>query len=569
MDLKKYKSEMSRVYPDRKFTEDTLSALKSRQHKPKKHDFRVLKTVGGIGLSAAVLCGAFLGAGAVRSLFDGIEPDRTDSTEQAVDILVDEKPELNDNDRIEATETTLSATPLASNPNYTIKVTTPDGKVALNEDTTIEEMLAVGALVVTDNGPLGMQSFCEAARKQKNGEAFEFILAQTGGGNIYTYYDVNAEGDIEKHWTYNHQKYFHTERRGNVEEWFDYFASNLQWTNELPYVALYGNTGCGFATISNLLDVTCFDKEERKQMYFDAAVSDEFYPILGLVYNDQSPAAFRLNYFAEKIEKGVQYASVQFTDITTTNDHDEVYYSIEYVNGKYSIFTMTDGIDGKFDTQYFDGFEIVPEYDANYKLRRLSMVFDNGEVSYSFKMSTDTEADIMAYVENNTYLYTADWFVGNNAGYSVKPEYSAFELEFDQEWVRTAIKHPNTEGLLVINQEYSTDTVIACEVEDYRFNGNSKNIYLRGIDEPLGINSQGDKFVLGDIMIYCNTEKHPVKEMPDGKQYVFLSRYYLQNTLNPKVEKAEENESGDVFRIDLFEWYTESMSEDKLVVYPE
>ncbi|MBQ7835060.1 MAG: hypothetical protein IJ385_04690, partial [Ruminiclostridium sp.] len=157
MDLKKYKSEMSRVYPDKRFVEETLTAVKNRQHKPKKHDFRVLKTVGGIGLSAAVLCGAFLGAGAVRSLFDGIEPVETDSTEQTVDILVDEKPELDDNDRIEATDTTLSATPLASNPAYTVKVNTPDGKVALNEDTTIEEMLAVGTLVVTDNGPLGMQ----------------------------------------------------------------------------------------------------------------------------------------------------------------------------------------------------------------------------------------------------------------------------------------------------------------------------------------------------------------------------------------------------------------------------
>lgn len=566
MDLKKYKSEMSRVYPDKRFVEETLTAVKNRQHKPKKHDFRVLKTVGGIGLSAAVLCGAFLGAGAVRSLFDGIEPDLTDSTEQTVDILVDEKPELNDNDRIDATDTTLSATPLASNPAYTVKVNTPDGKVALNEDTTIEEMLAVGALVVTDNGPLGMRNFCEAARKQKNGEAFEFILAHTGYGNIYTYYDVNAEGDIEKHWTYNHQKYFYIEKQGHVEERFDYFASSLQWTNELPSLGLYGNTGVGFATISNILDVTCFDKEERKQMYFDAAISDEFHPILGLVYNDESPAAFRLNYFAEKIEKGVQYASVQFTDITTTNDHDEVYYSIEYVNGKYSIFTMTDGLDGKFDTQYFDSFEIVPEYDANYKLRRLSMMFDNGEVSYSFKMSTNTEADIMTYVGNNTRLYTSDWFVGNNAGYSEKPEHSAFESEFDWEWIRAATKHPNTEGLLVINQEYSTDTVIACEVEDYRFNTDAKNVYLRGTDQPIGTNAQGDIFRIDDILITSNSEEHLVKEMPDGKQYVFLSRYYLQNTFYASVEKVEKSENGDIFEIDLHTWHN---SDSQLIKYPE
>lgn len=566
MDLKKYKSEMSRAYPDRKFVEDTLSAVKNRQHKPKKHDFRVLKTVGGIGLSAAVLCGAFLGAGAVRSLFDGIEPDLTDSTEQAVDILVDEDPELNDNDRIEANETTLSATPLASNPAYTVKVNTPDGKVALNEDTTIEEMLAVGALVVTDDGPLGMQYFCEAARKQKNGEAFEFILAHTGYGNIYTYYDVNEEGDIEKYWTYNHQKYFYIEKQGQVEVRFNYFASSLQGTNELPCVGLYGNTGVGFATTSNILDVTCFDKEERKQMYFDAAISDEFYPILGLVYNDESPAAFRLNYFAEKIEKGVQYASVQFTDITTTSDYDEIYYSIEYVNGKYSIFTMTDGLDGKFDTQYFDGFEIVPEYDANYKLRKLSMVFDNGEVSYSFKMSTDTEADIMVYVGDKTHLYTSDWFAGNNGGYSEKPEYSAFENEFDCEWVLAATKHPNTEGLLVINQEYSTDTVIACEVDDYRFNTDTKNVYLRGTDEPIGTNAQGDIFRIDDILITSNSEEHLVKEMPDGKQYVFLSRYYLQNTFYASVEKVEESENGDIFEIDLHTWHN---SDSELIKYPE
>ena len=57
--------------------------------------------------------------------------------------------------------------------------------------------------------------------------------------------------------------------------------------------------------------------------------------------------------------------------------------------------------------------------------------------------------------------------------------------------------------------------------------------------------------------------------MPDGKQYVFLSRYYLQNTFYASVEKVEESENGDVFEINLQTWHPSDMDDDGLIRYYE
>ena len=69
MNLEKYRSEMNGKHPDRAVTEITLSRAKREIEKPKG---QLLKNIGAFGLSAAVLVGAFFGAGAVRSLFKDI-----------------------------------------------------------------------------------------------------------------------------------------------------------------------------------------------------------------------------------------------------------------------------------------------------------------------------------------------------------------------------------------------------------------------------------------------------------------------------------------------------------------
>ena len=79
MNLEKYKSEMLKKSPDRSTVEITLSQAKRSLEKPKSN---IWKSIGAVGLSAAVLVGAFFGAGAVRSLFKDINADYEETTEE-------------------------------------------------------------------------------------------------------------------------------------------------------------------------------------------------------------------------------------------------------------------------------------------------------------------------------------------------------------------------------------------------------------------------------------------------------------------------------------------------------
>ena len=85
MNPEKYKNEMSRQYPDRAIVEITLAQAKKKVV-PEKKNHRFLKAVGGVGLSAAVLVGAFFGAGAVRGMFKDINTEEADITEEIKEV---------------------------------------------------------------------------------------------------------------------------------------------------------------------------------------------------------------------------------------------------------------------------------------------------------------------------------------------------------------------------------------------------------------------------------------------------------------------------------------------------
>lgn len=511
MNLERYKTEMSRNIPDRKFVEDTLDAIKNNSAKSKIDKRQVLKTAGGLSLTAAVLCGAVIGGGAVRSLFEGIEPIET---EQTTDVLIEKPVEENEEetDRITATDKELSVSPLASNPKYTLKTVTADGQVSLNEDTTVEEMLACGVTVTTENGYLGMEYLCKALHKQKNGEPFSFIFGENINGNSYDYYVVDSQGNAEKFWEYEHEKYF----------------SITKWLNSLAHFGLYqyhngeagakitiNDTSMGIVTITDTLAVSGYEKEERKQIFFDKLTNygehKSMRPVLGIKYNDNFPGAFRFNYFVDLIEKGEKYASVQFTDITTTEEYDECYYSVEYVNGVYSVFTMKDGLNGTFDTQYFDGYTISDNY----------LIFDNGEVRYSFMMSLTPYED---YIDTEGVLHIFDEFSGWGNYYNYYSGDRKLDIPYDYYWFNEKTQAVDLKEVLVINEEYSTENVYACEVNTYTFDNRNRYECAEMAVNPmvLGVDPNGGIYEVNKIFYYEHWDEHIAVQMPDGKYYLML-----------------------------------------------
>lgn len=532
MNLEKYKSEMNGKYPDRAVTEIALSRAKREAEKPKG---QLLKNIGAFGLSAAVLVGAFFGAGAVRSLFKDInrqEAEETTITEgiSETDPVITETNEQDG--RIIATDEYLAATPL-SNPKYTVKANTPDGKVSLDEHTTIEEMLACGVPVVTEDGLLGTEYLCEAFRKYRNYENFEFIIADTlEGANRYSYYNYTTnksdyrEGyeDNVLYRVYKH-KYgqsittysglggnsFAELRAGDMEGAAAIVLDNFYNSEMLDNV--------GIITTYDTYGVTGFDKEVRKQMYFDdLTVSEDtrMPDIVNIIYNGECYGKYRMNLFLEKIENGAQYAGVQYTDITTTDEYDERVYSIEYCNGVYSIFTMTDGLDGKFDTRYFDGYAVTDGV----------VVFDNGEVKYTFMLSENVEADVEKYGDNLREELNM-WYPNNNAVDHLK-------LIHDFEYTRTLYKAA-VEDLLVINEEQSKDGYNALEVEIYSA-GDYQEAELKldmSKDRVIGTSNNGSRFILNSVMIFRRGDEEPIVTLgTDGRFYVMYTDAQLEALKN-------------------------------------
>lgn len=513
MNLEKYKAEMSRNYPDRKFVENTLSAIKNNRRQSGIDKKQVLKTIGGIGLTAAVLGGAVIGGGMVRSLFSHIETDNTQPVE--ITLATEEAPEppqIEENKGIIATDEELLATPLASNPMYTVKATTPEGKVSLDENTTVSDALACGVPVWTDNGYVGMRYLCEALRKYKNGEPFEFIAAAINSGTTgYDYYNVDAEGNV-KYRYYDHTNYFSITTYNNDARKFAFYTGREpepRWGVTLTPEKI---VNMGVLTIYDLLNETCFDKDDRRELFYYNITHDENLKyVAGYIYKDDCIGKHMMNRFIEAIESGADSAGVQYTDITGTDEYDERYYSIEYCDGVYSVFTMTDGFNGIFDTQYFDGYTISDN----------RVIFDNGEVSYSFGLSLTPEEDAKNYPSGNYFI--GGWY--NNI-------YSEDDLEFsvDSVWLKESISK-NIKDYLTINEEYSGDGIYACEVEDYQYNllqSSIRRMYLKVNEEAVGENALGEKYMFNEIQIrFQDTAFEPV-EMPDGKLYAMLTEEQLE-----------------------------------------
>lgn len=546
MNLERYKTEMSRHTPDRKFVENTLDIIKNNRTESKIDKKQIIKTIGGLSLTAAVLCGAVIGGGAVRSLFQSIEPI---DTEQTADTYTQEPvtEEAVETEEITATDKELLVSPLAANPKYTLKAVNADGKVSLDDETTVEEMLACGVPVVTEHGNLGMEYFCKALQKQKNRQAFSFIMGDVVSGNNYDYYEINNYGGLDKFWQYNHSNYF------SITKWNGYmtsgsFAGYEEKNGEAGASICLANSDNGIVSIVDTLAVSGYDKEMRKQMFFGSVTAEADHrsikPTLGIKYNDKFPGAFRLNYFIKNIENGAEYAGVQFTDITTTDEYDECYYSIEYVNGTYIVFTMKDGLNGTYDTQYFDGYTVTDNI----------LTFDNGTAAYSFEMSKTPVEDYNATEELIRITDKFSAYGYYNFGNALS-DAGPLDIVYDSRWFKNEIKKADLINVLVINEEYSTEDKFACAVQQCDMSDGGSS-YAKLCTNPLEIGSSpnGTIYKIGKATVHGYNHADYLKVMPDGKFYAMLTAREIEELKDHSwvIDSAVGNGSGTVNTIEVY-----------------
>ncbi|MBQ8614336.1 MAG: hypothetical protein IJ416_09000 [Ruminiclostridium sp.] len=527
MNLENYKKEMSCYYPDRKFVENTLEAVKNNRRKSRVDKRQIMKTVGGFSLTAAVLCGAVIGGGAVRSLFDDIPPRETEYTQETV---TEEAPVEEDlTNRITETEDQLLVTPLAYNPKYTIKADTPQGQVSMDDTTTISEILACGIPVATEYGNLGMRYACEIIRKYINGTAeLDFIIANAQNGRTYYRYTLNndptaypyGEWDTFQEKCYEHLGYLSiTTTTDNGPLFALHSAEDQIYLGELlnTSVPIY------IPTVYEQLKVSAYDKETGRQKLFSHLCE---VGAISFIYDGNCRGAYRMNRFIDFVEGGKECAAVQFTDISGGNDYDERFYSIEYCGGVYSIFTMTDGINGVFDTQYFDGYTVSDN----------TVTFDNGTVSYTFPLSKTPEEDQKRYGDSaqTNDMYTT--YHNTQAYYGLREFYDTLYVSELTE---------NIKDYLVINEEYSGLGKYAFEVQNYisvEAGYYSNTAYLKFNDPRNG------KYVINSIHVPYYAHEPKPEPYPDGKLYVRLSEKELLRTYPQNIKYSITD---DKFHVDL------------------
>ena len=391
-------------------------------------------------------------------------------------------------------------------------------------------MIACGVPVETEYGLLGMQYLCEALKKYKDHEAFEFIFANTliDIGNHYDYYNYDASDKLydvnynanqcdTTYWEYQHRGYL------SVNKYVDNNQHFAEWMEEVNggtagislCAANWQSNKYGIVTIYDTLGHTAETIEEKKERFYEKMTTrttidnDLRMPLLSIIYNGKCPGKFRMNNFIKNIENGAEYAGVQYTDITTTEEYDERYYSIEYCNGVYSIFTMTNGFDGVFDTQYFDGYTVLDN----------EVVFSNENVRYTFALSETPEAD-MALYDGLIHVYDC-------LKYGFYTDFSHASSNLNISYDIRYIEQMYNEKLMdciVINEEYSENGFNAVKLSKYSYDHDYAlaALYLDPLKSHLFTAEDGAVYWLHEINYETYDRGFTVIER-DGDHYIMLS----------------------------------------------
>lgn len=392
MNLEKYRDQMAERFPSAGFTEETLSNLKNRNGRLRLP----LKAVGkGLG-TAAVLTAAAFTIVAGTNFFRGIFAPIRESDPPSEEVRE------------------LSPTPLA-NPDHALKAVTENGTITLDENATAEEMIAAGAVVDGAFGFVGYRQICELFRALRAGEEYELILATLPYNPYLSSYreyqrvKLNADGTVDgKTYRYEEDKQYLTTYP------FERARSSYHYGAAMGYIS--AETGCektmdspldlpfgmalniytpssafvgvsGYITVcsvSDYLAVTGFSDERAVEIYMTVMEHLPDLPGINLLYGGEYSSPEQLPLFLALAEsEDVDYCSTTILSIAPLSEtadeagnarYGECFYALEYLNGRYRIFTMKNGFEGEYDEQLFDRYTV-----ANGEL-----IFENGNVTYRF-----------------------------------------------------------------------------------------------------------------------------------------------------------------------------------------
>lgn len=532
MDLEKYREQMSAKTPGRSFAEETLQNIKNGRSKSNIPFEAIAKKAGTFGLGAAVLVGVVAGAGIIGGAFR--KPIPREDPSVTFDVLLSEESDPDCLKTIITDENGIKMTPLA-NPNHTLKVGTEDGRIALDENTTAEELVACGVVLNCGESYVGWEQVCRALRDVRAGLGTELIISalpdEESGCREYIYEKINADATSDKK-VYKHNG----EHLSTITSDFSWYGGNgagyavgryYNITNINGYFfreglgdkTIYVGMGYGdpvgdnwftIPSISDMLDVTGLDGETARQRYFENLL---YVDGVNVMYNGKMTRPELLNDFVAAAESGeASYFSTTLTDITKTDEYEERFYAIERIGGGYRVFTMTDGFEGRFNTQYFDSFTIEDN----------ELVFDNGDVRYSFPMSGEHNEEENS---DSRIEYSIDMAQNPDKGFE--------KMTVDPEYIYTLISDPN--NCFEISDEYSDSEAYAIRVisaddgeriasvydeqTEFLYTG-TRPIKKLTLAAPV---SEG-KYKFSPAAFEIDESKCDIREMPDGNSYFMLPK---------------------------------------------
>lgn len=644
MNLEKYKEQMSERFPSGKFTEETLFNLKNGRSKIRVPMEAIAKGTGAAALLTAAAFTIVAGASFFRGVFG-----TTDDPAQTFNVFVEDVPEQEE----------PSVTPLA-NPDHAVRINTENGQVAMDENTTPEEMLACGAVLDQAHGLVGYEQICRLLRAFRHGESAELVVAKISntmllegkdeGQRTYYYVGLNADGTV------NGKTYFYKNRESYLETYP--FERNGNGALSNRYVKLGNCTACVYCptdderlmihagmalrlgacgaylpicTISDLLRVTGYDGETLRERYYTILSHASGLAGVNILYQGKLSAPKQLYYFISQTkDEDVYCCSTTITDLTKTDEYEECFYALEYVGGRFRIFTMKNGFEGEFDTQEFDGFTLendflvfrneTTEYRFPYSYEET--IGENARIGYQELRDTTNEASqmtpyniweisgstaISSYIgissnqsavnlhgsktkdeEEEAYLIITDPYIPYGNTLYIRSETDRAEkalfqpIGIDQNYFLEWISHP--ENYLNILDEYSDESTIAVEIKDveetdqtiwsYTIEGGyvwGTRPYAAFTAEPP--TPSGKYRLLSGASFYLPADQCDIREMPDGKTCIMLPRTFPNDRagLSCSIKTLSITENGDAVRFDLEieqEWrYVDSA--EYLAAHPE
>lgn len=645
MNLDKYKEQMSERFPSGSFTEETLFNLKNGRSKSRVPLKAAVKATGAAALLTAAAFTIVAGASFLRGVFGA-----SDDPAQTFNIFVEDVPEQEER----------SMTPLA-NPDHAVRINTENGRlVALDENTTPEEMLACGAVLDQNHGLVGYEQICRLLRAFRHGEAAELVVAKISntmlledkddGSRTYDYVGLNADGTVNGKTYYyrNRESYLETQPFGRYGYGSIYdrhvklgncMASAYCQTDDKRLLihagmALHlGSVGeyLPICTISDLLRVTGYDGETLRERYYTVLSHASGLAGTNILYQGKLSAPKQLYYFISQTkDEDVYCCSTTITDVTKTDEYEECFYALEYVGGRFRIFTMKNGFEGEFDTQEFDGFTLendflvfrneTTEYRFPYSYEET--IGENAQIGYrDLRDATSEVAQMSPYniweIAGNTayfgYLGTnVDTSAVNSHGSKTKDEeeqayltltdpYSPYNdtphigseaeradralfhpIEMDQNYLLEWLSDPK--NYLNILDEYSDESTIAVEIKDVQ--EKDQIIWSYAIEDGFTEGTRpyaaftaepptpsGKYRLLSGASFYFPADQCDIREMPDGKTCIMLPRTFPNDRahLSYSLRTLSINENGDAVRFDLeieHEWrYVDST--EYLKAHPE